>query len=74
MTKTSKKYKVVVRQQYCKGCNLCIEYCKKQVLAPSKNLNPMGYHYAEPVNQDACIGCMVCTQVCPDLAIEVYSE
>ena len=74
MTKTKKKFKVVVRQQYCKGCNLCIEFCKQQVLESSENLNNMGYHYADPVNQDACVGCMICTQVCPDVVIEVYSE
>ncbi len=74
MTKTKKKFKVVVRQQNCKGCNLCIEFCKQQVLISSENLNTMGYNYAEPVNQEACVGCMVCAQVCPDVVIEVYSE
>ena len=74
MTKVKAKYKVVVREEYCKGCNLCIEYCKQNVLQSSEHLNKMGYHYAEPVDQDACVGCMVCTLVCPDVVIEVYDE
>ena len=74
MTKTKNKYKVVVRDEYCKGCALCVEYCKKDVLQSSENLNKMGYHYAEPLNQEECVGCMVCALVCPDVVIEVYDE
>lgn len=74
MTKTEKKYRVVVRGDYCKGCGLCIEFCSKQVLAESEQLNRAGYHFVDPVGMDRCIGCMVCTQVCPDLVIEVYDE
>ncbi len=73
MTK-KKSYQVVVKQEFCKGCNLCIEYCKPQVLASSHSLNEMGYHYAEAANPEQCTGCMSCTLVCPDLVIEVYSE
>jgi 2-oxoglutarate ferredoxin oxidoreductase subunit delta len=74
MTKEEKKFRVVVREQGCKECNLCIEFCKQNVLRSSKNLNKMGYHYAEVVNEDACVGCMICTQICPDVVIEVYGE
>ena len=74
MVKTKKKSKVVIKTEFCKGCNLCIEFCKQGVLESSKNLNKMGYNYADPVNMDKCTGCMICTQVCPDLVIEVYDE
>jgi 2-oxoglutarate ferredoxin oxidoreductase subunit delta len=69
-----KTFKVVVKSEYCKGCNLCIEYCPKSVLVSSKELNSMGYHFADPVNVPDCTGCMTCTLVCPDVAIEVYDE
>ncbi len=74
MTKTKSQYKVIVREEYCKGCGLCIEFCNKKVLAESQKLNKMGYHYAETVNNDECVGCLICTLVCPDVVIEVYSE
>ena len=74
MTKTEKKCRVVVRREYCKGCGLCIEFCKQNVLAESEQLNRAGYHFADPVNMEKCAGCMICTQVCPDLVIEVYDE
>jgi len=69
-----KQCKVVVNESLCKGCNLCIEYCKKGALRSSKGLNKMGYHYAEQSDEAECIGCMVCTLVCPEVAIEVYGE
>ncbi|MCU0844106.1 MAG: 4Fe-4S binding protein [Spirochaetes bacterium] len=72
MAKT--KCRVVVRSEYCKGCNLCIAYCKKGVLAPSEGLNKAGYHYATPDDEKECTGCRVCVLVCPEVAIEVYGE
>lgn len=74
MTKTASKYKIIVRQEFCKGCNLCIEYCNKKVLVESESLNKAGYHYADPACSDQCVGCMICTLVCPEVAIEVYDE
>ncbi|MBN2333107.1 MAG: ferredoxin family protein [Deltaproteobacteria bacterium] len=74
MSKKEKVFKVEIRRDFCKGCGLCIEFCKQEVLGVSPQLNRMGYHYAEPVKPEACVGCMVCTMVCPDVAVEVYSE
>ena len=74
MAKTKKKHKVVVKTEYCKGCNMCIEFCKPNVFRSSLDLNKMGYNFAEVYNTDECNGCMVCVLVCPDLVLEVYSE
>jgi 2-oxoglutarate ferredoxin oxidoreductase subunit delta len=69
-----KRCTVVVRKDFCKGCDLCIAYCKHGVLESSENLNAQGYHYAQHVEGKECAGCMVCTLVCPEVAIEVFSE
>ncbi len=74
MAKNKKIYQVVVNQETCKGCELCVEFCKPDVLRTSENLNKMGYNYAEPVAGEECNGCMICTLVCPDLVLEVYYE
>ena len=74
MAKTKKKHKVVVKSEFCKGCGLCIEFCKQNVLKTSNDLNKMGYNFAEVDKTKECNGCMVCVLVCPDLVLEVYDE
>jgi len=74
VTKQKKTHKVVIKEEFCKGCSLCVEFCKPEVLRTSAKLNKMGYNFAEPVDGKECNGCMVCVLVCPDLVIEVYHE
>jgi 2-oxoglutarate ferredoxin oxidoreductase subunit delta len=65
---------VFVIPERCKGCSFCIEFCPRQVLAESNDMNAKGYHY--PVvatgKEDACIHCGFCKLVCPEFAI--YTE
>lgn len=74
MTQKVNKYSVIVKSEACKGCGLCIEFCKSEKLAFSDKLNKMGYLYAEAAEDKKCSGCMICTSICPDLVIEVYDE
>ncbi len=74
MAQKTGKCTVMVKSESCKGCSLCIEFCKSGKLVLSDKLNKMGYRYAEPVEDTACTGCMICTSICPDLVIEVYDE
>ncbi|MBF0120044.1 MAG: 4Fe-4S dicluster domain-containing protein [Desulfobacterales bacterium] len=69
-----KECKVIVKSENCKGCYLCVEFCKPGALKVSKNLNKMGYYYVEPNEEKSCNGCTACAIVCPDLVIEVYGE
>ncbi len=63
--------KMTVDPFYCKGCGLCIATCPKKIIAFSKDINQMGYHYAECSDQSQCIACKMCYQVCPDAAITI---
>ncbi|MBO8438095.1 MAG: 4Fe-4S binding protein [Bacteroidetes bacterium] len=64
---------VVVDNERCKGCNLCVVACPAEVLAlQAKEVNDKGYHYAYMANPDKCIGCASCGYVCPDGCITVY--
>ena len=64
---------VVVNEERCKGCNLCVVACTTDTLALQPNeVNNRGYHYAFMKNAEACIGCASCALVCPDACIEVY--
>lgn len=65
---------VYVIPQRCKGCDFCIEFCPRDVLVASSDLNAKGYHYplVAPGKEDDCVNCRFCTLVCPEFAI--YSE
>lgn len=55
----------------CKGCNLCIELCPRDVLQISDKTNEKGYHLPEvvPGKETECVHCEFCTMVCPEFAI-----
>ena len=63
---------IVVNQERCKGCRLCVVACPTNVLAMSKQVNAKGYNFAVMENEDACIGYASCGIVCPDGCITVY--
>jgi len=63
---------IVIDQQLCKGCGLCIEFCPQKIIKPSDKLNSAGYTPAALVEGGACTGCATCATVCPEVAIEVY--
>jgi 2-oxoglutarate ferredoxin oxidoreductase subunit delta len=63
-----------IDETYCKGCELCIEVCPKDVLElDTEHLTPKGYNYVTLIS-DKCTGCAVCALICPEAAITVYRE
>lgn len=57
--------KLIIRTKRCKGCNICVAFCPKKVLA----LDTLGKIYA--AQEDDCIQCGQCELRCPDFAIRV---
>jgi 2-oxoglutarate ferredoxin oxidoreductase subunit delta len=66
---------VIIDEDRCKGCGLCVTFCPKQVLQlAEERFNVKGYPPVEKVNPEACIGCATCATVCPDLVFTVYRQ
>jgi 2-oxoglutarate ferredoxin oxidoreductase subunit delta len=62
---------VVIDVEACKGCDLCIEACPRDVLVMTTHeVNTRGYRY--PQLLPGCIACKACAQVCPDFVFQVY--
>jgi 2-oxoglutarate ferredoxin oxidoreductase subunit delta len=67
-------YLIKIDSEHCKGCELCVAVCPKQVLAMSNSMNSRGQHGAEVVQPEECKGCLQCTDVCPEAAIQIDQE
>ncbi len=64
---------IVVNEERCKGCELCLGTCPEHVIAIAEHFNAQGYRPAHLVDPDGkCTGCTLCARMCPDVAIEVY--
>jgi 2-oxoglutarate ferredoxin oxidoreductase subunit delta len=62
-----KRFSHVIRENWCKGCEICVAYCPKQVLELRN-----GKVFA--ARWEDCIGCRNCELRCPDLAIEILER
>jgi 2-oxoglutarate ferredoxin oxidoreductase subunit delta len=66
------KGKVTFDYAYCKGCNLCVEYCPVHILElDTYKTNEKGYNIVNVIEPDKCIGCAFCALMCPDSVITV---
>jgi 2-oxoglutarate ferredoxin oxidoreductase subunit delta len=61
---------LVIDEQKCKGCELCIAACPPRVLVMADAVNEIGYRY--PQLTPGCTGCTACQMVCPDFVFSVY--
>jgi len=68
------KFLVRFNGEICKGCELCINFCPKKIIAKSSHINNKGYSPAEIEKMDECTGCRSCATVCPDGAISIFKE
>ena len=66
---------IVINEDRCKGCGLCVEACPRSVLRLADGrFNAKGYQPVEVVDMDLCTGCVVCAIVCPDIVFTVYRQ
>ena len=69
----SKKYRVCITQEECKGCKRCITACPQNLIDIGNELNKQGYFSARVEHPEDCIGCGSCFLQCPEPgAITIY--
>lgn len=65
MAVKTRKFTIEINEKWCKGCEICVAFCPKQVLAMEKGK-------AIVFKPDDCTGCQFCEIYCPDFAITVH--
>ena len=65
------KGSIQIDRERCKGCALCIDFCPKDCIRLSEELNLKGYFVAVVDDGKECTACRSCSLMCPDVAIEV---
>lgn len=65
---------VYIVRERCKGCEFCVQYCPRDVLAMSTDFNAKGYHPVMVKNEGLCVNCNLCEMICPEFAIYSVDE
>jgi 2-oxoglutarate ferredoxin oxidoreductase subunit delta len=65
---------IEVKDDWCKGCNLCIDRCPVDALEESDKLNRRGIRPPKLKEKNECNYCRYCELICPDLAITVIPD
>ncbi len=65
---------LVIAEDKCKGCELCVAACPKAVLALDEGVvNRLGYHPVRLTDASRCTSCAFCARVCPDVVFTIYA-
>ena len=65
---------IEVKDDWCKGCNICIDRCPVDALEESDKLNKRGIRPPKLKEKNECNFCRYCELICPDLALTVIPE
>ncbi|RLC99626.1 MAG: 2-oxoacid:acceptor oxidoreductase [Chloroflexi bacterium] len=66
---------VIIDEDRCKGCGLCVTVCPAKILQLAEGrFNAKGYRPVEVTAPEKCTGCAMCATICPDVVFTVYRQ
>jgi 2-oxoglutarate ferredoxin oxidoreductase subunit delta len=63
---------VEIDEALCKGCGLCVAFCKEAGLHLAPTPNSRGVYVARIIAGVRCCACRNCVLMCPEAAIRLY--
>ena len=60
-----------INKERCKGCGYCVDFCPRDALKMSNELNTRGYLLPMVDDETKCSACGYCEAICPEFAIKV---
>jgi 2-oxoglutarate ferredoxin oxidoreductase subunit delta len=66
-----KSPQIFINKDRCKGCGYCTEFCPRDALVMSREINEKGYTSAAIADESKCLGCGLCEIMCPEFAIKL---
>jgi len=71
MPKVKHRAVVVIDEEICKGCGLCVSVCGRSAMGFAQKINSRGFHPAFLLRPEECTGCAHCALMCPDACITI---
>lgn len=65
---------IEISHSKCKGCGLCTISCPRKLLFLRRVENDEHVYVADFFVEGNCVACAFCASVCPDLAINIFSQ
>lgn len=65
---------ITIDKACCKGCNICLTVCPKNIFVKSKKRNKYGTAMPDVNKPENCAVCRLCERLCPDGAIDVEGD
>jgi 2-oxoglutarate ferredoxin oxidoreductase subunit delta len=74
VSKTRIRVSVIIDEEMCKGCGLCISACPRHAMGLASHINTRGFHPAAPLCIEKCNACAQCAIMCPDSCITILKS
>lgn len=74
MSRTTTRVTLIIDEELCKGCGLCVTVCPRRAMGLAVHINSRGFHPAALLQPDRCTGCAQCALMCPDACITILKS
>ena len=74
MSRTKARVTIIIDEDICKGCGLCVDTCPHEALALAEHINSRGFHPAVLRDAESCTGCTQCALMCPDACMTILKQ